>query len=175
MRIVGLEGVHHFQQDGSVGNSCCMLIEITGGDTFRIPIDSATYTMLTQLGEYGVNVKGTTKKVGVESGVELSKALREEPKLEHVDQGPSLQEFANGFITGPNLGQELVDTRVDAPDPVSELQKIGMFGEPQDILKSLSMAQQNSGPDVVESFEDTSDQYEESDPGEENGSIAEQY
>ena len=186
MRILGLEGAHHFQTDGGVENSCQMIIELTNGEQFRVAIDSVLYTTLAQLGDYSKGVRATGELL-----------LSSIPKDPNPTKGPveSLEEFANDFITGPNrpnqeqaiaLARELADmSNEDAEklvtDPLSELRKIGMFGEPKDAVSSSSIGNlsvvrdNNVGPDIVESFEDTSGQYEEDDPGEEHTPIAEQY
>ena len=188
MRILGLEGTHHFQADGGVENVCHMVVELTNGEQFRVAIDSVLYTTLAQLGDYAKGVESSGKLL-----------LSSIPKDPNPTKGPeqSLEEFANSFVTGPNnkvpeqqiaLAQELLDVAGEevekAHDPLSQLRKIGMFGEPRDVMSSLSSMEspnlsmstreQNTGPDVIESFEDTS-QYEEDDPGEEHPPIAEQY
>lgn len=113
----------------------------------------------------------------------------------------SLEDFAKTFVTGPNAGAPSVPPQMAATqndlvgqlatlspeeavemagdqvdDPLSQLRKIGFLGEPTDILSAMNTQTEPSGSDVIESFEDTSDDYDDYDPGEEyDDDMAEQF
>jgi len=192
MRIVAIEGVQHFQINGGSGGSNNMLIELANGEQYRVPIGDDTYSVLSELGKVSA--------VRAQQEPDLSQYTPQQTPTAKPASGVSLQDFAKAFITGPNAGappappqmtaeqaelvgqlSSLSDNEVTelAEDPLSQLRKIGMFGEPADVMSSLeSLSAPVQGSDVIESFEDTSDDDDEYDPGEEyddDDEIADQY
>jgi hypothetical protein len=205
MRIVAIEGVQHFQINGGSGGSNNMLIELANGEQYRVPIGDDTYAVLSELGKVSA-MQAHQQEPDLSQYMPQQTPATKQPTKQRLDRSPqpgqipqTLGDFAKGFITGPNQGaapappqmtaeqQELVgqlsslsDNEVTelAEDPLSQLRKIGMFGEPTDIMSSLeSTSATVQGSDVIESFEDTSED-DEYDPGEEyddDDEIADQY
>lgn len=204
MRIIGVEGVHHFPANGDAGGSSSnMLVELPGGEQYRVPIDQETYMMLSELAKISALQAGHAPQPDL-AEYQQPTAPATKQRLDRTAQPgqipQSLEDFAKGFVTGPNMGAPPVPPQNDLVgqlssmsdselnelaelaqpqegNPLDQLRKIGMFGEPTDVMASLGTTSNPQGPDVIESFEDTSDDDDE-DPGEEyddDGEIASQF
>ena len=197
MKIVGIEGVQEFLDDGNLGVRNNMIVELKTGEQFRVPIGIDTYTMLTELGNM------VALQTGSQPGV-LPAKQRLGRTVEPGQVPQSLEDFSKTFITGPNAGAppvppQMAETQQDlvgqlstlssdealelagdhgqTDDPLSLLRKVGFLGEPEDVLSAMNTKTETYGSDVIESFEDTSD-VDYDDPGEEyddDDDMAEQF
>lgn len=193
MRIIGIEGVQMFQ--GGAEHVSNMIVEASDGGQYRVPISRETYSVLSELGQRGMVAEACQS-----SPQPVRQRLDRAAGPGQVPQ--SLEDFARSFISGPNSGAvaappafaqeqqtlvgELTDlsneevmelARGQQDDPLTQLRKVGFLGEPADVLSALAPKAEIQGSDVVESFEDTSED-EEDDPGEEyedDGDMAEQF
>lgn len=204
MQIIGIEGVREF---GSSGRSN-MIVQLPSGEQYRVPISPDTYNMLNELGNI-MELHSQGQETEMARMAYQQPQLGDAPATkQRLDRSPqpgqqpqSLEDFAKSFITGPNQGaapsqftteqedlvgqlstisnEEAVALAGESEGPLSDLRKVGFFGEPTDILSALgSEASEPQGSDVIESFEDTDDG-EDDDPGEEyddsDGDMAEQF
>lgn len=182
MKIVGIEGVQEFSDNGTVGRHN-MVVQLPNGEGIRIPIGADTYTALTELGT--LLDKFTKPQEDQSPCKQPSEAVAEEISQQ------DLLDFAKAFVSDPNeesvqvpdqlelteelstlSSDELVALAEQQANPIDKLIKVGFLGEPENVMSALGRdPPQSEGPDVIESFEDTSEGDDE-DIGEE---FAEQY